>query len=106
MNSKWKKSAQLFAIGLCALALKVHYSVASPDQLRWILAPTTWMVELLSGQSFSFESHAGYMSSDQSFLIAASCAGVNFMIAAFLMLSLRVLLIERSQPVSWRVVPV
>ena len=106
MNSKWKKSAQLFAIGLCALALKVHYSVASPDQLRWILSPTTWLVELLSGRSFTFESHAGYMSSDHSFLIAASCAGVNFLIAAFLMLSLRVFFFPRSQSISWRFVPV
>ena len=106
MNSQKKWSAQLFVVGLCALALKVHYSLASPDQLRWILSPTTWLVEFLSGRSFSFESHAGYMSSDHTFLIAASCAGVNFMIAAFLMLTLRVLVAQRKQPISWRFVPV
>ena len=106
MNSQKKWSAQLFVVGLCALALKVHYSLASPDQLRWILSPTTWLVELLSGRSFSFESHSGYMSSDHTFLIAASCAGVNFMIAAFLMLTLRVLVAQRNQPISWRFVPV
>jgi exosortase K len=106
MNSRKKWSAQLFVVVLCALALKVHYSLASPDQLRWILSPTTWLVEFLSGRSFSFESHAGYMNSDRTFLIAASCAGVNFMIAAFLMLTLRVLVAERNRPISWRFVPV
>ena len=106
MNSQKKWSAQLFVVGLCALALKVHYSLASPDQLRWILSPTTWLVEFLSGRSFSFESHAGYMSSDHTFLIAASCAGVNFMIAAFLTLTLRVLVAQRTKPLSWRFVPV
>jgi exosortase K len=103
-NLKW--SAQLCVVGLCALALKAHYSLASPDELRWILAPTTWLVEVLSGRSFSFESHAGYMSSDHSFLIAASCAGVNFMIASFLMLSLRGLLAGNDHSTSWRFVPV
>jgi len=106
MNSQKKWSAQLFVVGLCALVLKVHYSLASPDQLRWVLSPTTWLVEFLSGRSFSFESHAGYMSSDHTFLIAASCAGVNFMIAAFLMLTLRVLVAQRNKPLSWRFVPV
>jgi exosortase K len=106
MKYQRKWSAQLFVVGLCALALKIHYSLASPDQLRWILSPTTWLVEFLSGRSFSFESHAGYMSSDHTFLIAASCAGVNFMIAAFLMLSLRRLVAQRNQSISWRFVPV
>jgi len=106
MNIKVKWGAQLCVVGLCALALKAHYSIASPDQLRWILWPTTSLVELLSGRSFSFESHAGYMSSDRMFLIAASCAGVNFMIASFLMLSLTALLGGRRQPISWRFLPI
>lgn len=105
MNQKTRQSLQIIAVGACALALKIHYSIASPDHLRWILSPTTWLVELLSSQSFHFESHAGYMSSDHSFLIAASCAGVNFMIASFLMLTLRTLLSNRTQSVSWWFIP-
>ena len=35
---------------LCALALKSYYSTATADELRWILAPTTVLVELLSGK--------------------------------------------------------
>ena len=74
---------------VCAILVKYYYSTTSVDQLRWILAPTTLGVELVTGFNFEFESHAGYMISDRSFLIAAPCAGVNFLITAFLMLSLR-----------------
>lgn len=102
---RMKQSAQLSVVVLCALALKLHYSTASADQLRWILAPTTVLVELFSGTSFEFESYAGYMSGDHRFLIAASCAGVNFLITAFLMLSFRTLVQDRSKEVSWRFIP-
>ena len=101
MSTKAKWSTQFVTVLLCALGLKFFYSSASPDELRWILAPTTWLVELLSGREFSFESHAGYMSSDHSFLIAASCAGVNFLITAFLMLTLRKLWLDRSLSINW-----
>jgi len=90
---------------LCALGLKLYYSAASPDELRWILAPTAWLVELLSGRSFSFEAHAGYMSTDHTFLIAGSCAGVNFLITAFLMLALKQLWAPRELPLRWKFIP-
>lgn len=98
---KWQSSAQLVVVLLCALALKHFYSTASPNQLRWILAPTTLLVQLLSGVRFNFESNAGYMSVDRTFLIAASCAGVNFLTASFLMLSLRRLWKDRSTNTAW-----
>jgi exosortase K len=88
----------------------MYYSTASPEQLRWILAPTTQLVELISRRSFSFESHAGYLSSDRTFLIAGSCAGVNFLITSFLMLSLRRLWNNSSQRrlgrFDWLFIPV
>ena len=105
MNRKAIWSAQLLILVLCALALKFFYSTATPDQLRWILAPTTALVELLSGRSFEFESYTGYMSSDHTFVIAAPCAGVNFLITAFLMLGLRRLWRDRFHT-SWRFIPV
>jgi exosortase/archaeosortase family protein len=45
------------------------------------------------------------MSSDRTFLIAASCAGVNFLIASFLMLTLRELWKDRTAKLSWKFVP-
>ena len=101
----WNRIAQILLVFVGAFALKLHYSTASADQLRWILAPTTALVELVSGVSFEFESHAGYINRERGFLIAGSCAGVNFLITAFLMLSLMNLLGDRSKNVSWRLIP-
>ena len=106
MKQKVIWSAQLLLVLLCALGLKAFYSSATADDLLWILTPTTVLVELLSGQQFEFESYAGYMSSDHRFVIAVSCAGVNFLLTAFLMLGLRRLWRERFQVVSWRFLPV
>ena len=97
--------AQLAVVALCAFALKQYYSTATANELRWILAPTTLIVELLSGRSFQFESYTGYMSSDHTFVIAVPCAGVNFLITAFVMLALRRLWEGRFESVSWRFIP-
>jgi exosortase K len=105
MRAKAIWGAQLTLVLLCALALKYFYSTASPNELRWILAPTTLLVELLSGKSFEFESYMGYMSSDHTFVIAAPCAGVNFLLTAFLMLGLRRLWRDRFHAVGWSFFP-
>ena len=107
----WNRLAQVVVVLLVALGLKQYYSTASANQLRWILAPTTMLVSLVSGESFQFESYAGYITSDRTFVIAAACAGVNFLITAFLMLSLRRLWVKRSldaaeeAKLSWRFIP-
>lgn len=100
-----KRNAQLVVVVLAAIAVKLYYSTASVNQLRWILTPTTLLVELVSGSQFEFELHAGYMSTERNFLIAASCAGVNFLITAFLMLSLRKLWRTEAQSMAWRFIP-
>lgn len=100
-----KRSAQLIIVLLAAAVLKVHYSTASVNELQWVLAPTAFLAELTTGTRFEFESYAGYMSSDRSFLIAASCSGVNFLITAFLMLSLGKLWRCGSQNIKWRFIP-
>ncbi|HEY5886005.1 MAG TPA: exosortase K [Pyrinomonadaceae bacterium] len=105
MNAKYERFnqlAKLLAILTGALALKQFYSTANVNELRWILAPTTFLVELVTGRTFSFEMHAGYMSSDRSFLIATSCAGVNFMIAAFLMSSIAKF---GHRQLTWKLIP-
>ena len=80
---------RLIAIGAAATtawALKRHYADAGPDDLLWILSPTTWLVGIATGASFAFQPGEGYVSREHLFLIEKSCAGVNFMIAAFGML--------------------
>lgn len=105
-----RESAQLVLVLLIAWVAKWYYSSASVDQLRWVLAPTTFAVEFITRWRFEFESHAGYMSSDRSFIIAASCAGVNFLITAFLMLSLgRLWKVHRQKSSAnrvWKFLPV
>jgi exosortase K len=101
----WNRIAQVTVVLLVALALKQYYSTASANQLRWILAPTTLLVQLASGESFQFESYAGYITSDHAFVIAAACAGVNFLITSFLMLALGKLWRDRNAAVSWSFIP-
>jgi exosortase K len=96
-----KRFLQCLIVVICAYGLKLYYSTASADELRWILAPTTAVVELITGVRFVFEPHAGYMNPDRSFLIASSCAGVNFLITAFLMLSIKRLVVDRRQETRW-----
>ena len=97
--------AQACVVSAIALAAKLFYSTSSVDDLRWILAPTTFLVELITREKFWFESHAGYMSADHSFLIADSCSGVNFLIMAFLMLCFLKLRKGLKTPVSWAFIP-
>lgn len=69
-----------------AWALKAFYSRADADALQWILAPTVKLAEWASGVAFAWEPHVGWMSRETLFLVAPACAGVNFLIAAFVSL--------------------
>ncbi|HET9956287.1 MAG TPA: exosortase K [Polyangiaceae bacterium] len=64
-------------------ALKLYYSSASAEGLRWILTPTSWLTKLLTQMQFNWLTDRGYLSNDESVLIAPACAGVNFLIVAF-----------------------
>lgn len=86
---RWNLVLPCVCVLACATALKLYYSEATPNQLRWILAPTAALVECLSGLPFEYESHAGYINRENRFMIVSSCSGVHFMMIAFLMLSLK-----------------
>jgi len=68
---------------LVAWGLKRHYADARADDLRWILSPTAGLVAVMTHTNFVAEPGEGYLARDRHFLIEKSCAGVNFMIAAF-----------------------
>ena len=90
---------KLFAIAgalLIAWALKDHYAEARADDLLWILTPTTRIVGVVTGADFTLQSGEGYFSRDRMFLIEKSCAGINFMIAAFVILVFALLSRVRS----------
>ena len=70
-------------VALAVWSMKRHYADARPDDLWWILTPTAQLVGLITGARFAMAPGEGYVSLDRLFLIEKSCAGINFMIAAF-----------------------
>jgi exosortase K len=80
------KLAVVAAAILIAWYLKRYYSDARADDLQWILAPTAHVVGVVTGATFTFQPGEGYFARDRLFLIEKSCAGINFMLAAFGML--------------------
>jgi exosortase K len=87
--SRGAATAQLAAAAsalLIAWALKQHYSEARADDLKWVLTPTAQLVSAMTGSPFTLQPGEGYLSRERLFLIEKSCAGVNFMLAAFGML--------------------
>ncbi len=94
-----------FSALIMAAGLKLFYSTASVNDLKFVLAPTAFLVELVTNETFRFESYAGYMNADHSFLIASSCSGLNFLITSFLMLVLVPLWKKRNVPAKWRLLP-
>lgn len=69
-----------------AYGLKYHYSRACAEDLSWILSPTAWVVQLLTGINLEVEQSIGYIDRESAVAVVSACAGVNFMIAAFLLL--------------------
>jgi exosortase K len=86
-----RKLLALAVAALVAWGLKRHYAEARVDDLSWILGPTSHLAGAISGTTFVFQPGEGYFSREQLFVIAKSCAGVNFMVAAFGMLVLTAL---------------
>jgi exosortase K len=67
---------------ISAYLLKRYYSGADAESLKWILAPTAWLVGAGYHAPFSFVPGYGYLSRELSFGIIPACAGLNFMIMA------------------------
>ena len=71
---------------LIAFAMKRYYAGARADDLEWILSPTARLAGAMTHTTFTLQPQEGYFSRDRLFLIEKSCAGINFMVAAFGML--------------------
>ena len=70
-------------IALVVWGMKRHYADARAEDLWWILSPTARLVGAITGVRFEFQPGEGFLSHERLFLIEKSCAGINFMIAAF-----------------------
>ena len=69
-----------------AFILRYFSKATDSDVINWMLAPTVRWVSILSGITFEYLPHQGYASHAYYFLVAPSCAGIRFMMIAFLML--------------------
>lgn len=77
-------SLLIFAAALLfALGVKAFYATADADALGFVLGPTAALVGTLSGHRFEAEPGVGYLSRDLAFVIAPSCAGLNYLVIAF-----------------------
>lgn len=83
-----KTKVVVLTVGLaCIWLLKRYYADAYVDDLWWILTPTARLAGTMTGTSFAMAPGEGYVSRERLFLIEKSCAGINFMIAAFGMMT-------------------
>jgi exosortase K len=80
------KLCVMAVVALVVWGMKRYYADSRPDDLWWILSPTANLVEATTGTTFTISPGEGYVSQERMFLIEKSCAGINFMIAAFVML--------------------
>jgi exosortase K len=85
------KTCAMAGTVLIAWGLKRYYAAAGADDLWWILSPVARLVGVMTRTRFALQPGEGYFSRDRLFLIEKSCAGINFMIAAFGMLILALL---------------
>ena len=85
------KLCLLTLVLLVIWSMKRYYAGASADDLWWILSPTARLVGVMTGARFALAPGEGYFSREHLFLIEKSCAGINFMIAAFGMLTFALL---------------
>jgi exosortase K len=78
------------AAGTCALILalgvKAFYSRAGGGELLWILAPSAWLARFVGGIDLAYEPGAGFISHTHRLVVGSACAGINFLVIAFLSL--------------------
>jgi exosortase K len=77
------KFCVLTVVALAVWGMKRYYADARVDDLWWILSPTARLAGVMTGTAFAVAPGEGYFSPERLFLIEKSCAGINFMIAAF-----------------------
>jgi exosortase K len=80
--------AFLSAAFALAYAVKRGFSEANADELAFLLRPTAWLVELVTGYGFTLERGAGYVNQTLAVAIAPACSGTNFLLVAFVTLIL------------------
>jgi exosortase K len=81
------RAADVALVGLAlllAFGLKAFYSRAGAAELGFILAPSCWIAAHVGGLDLVAEDGAGFVSHAHRMVVGPACAGVNFLIIAFL----------------------
>ena len=68
--------------------LKRHYSLATAEELKWILTPIARLIAWLTTADPVWEAGVGYVDFSRGIIVAPACAGINFMIMSFGLASL------------------
>ncbi|MEO0403951.1 MAG: exosortase K [Bacteroidota bacterium] len=63
---------------------KLSWSDPSPDQVLFILEPTSWLVSLVFSSKAYFEPNIGFVHNKLDIVINGLCAGHNFLLITFL----------------------
>lgn len=79
----WQPLWWLSAITIAVL-LKHHYSIATVDELQWILRPLAMLLEWFSGHHFQQDNNQEWVSISADIRLVKGCAGINFMVMSFL----------------------
>lgn len=88
-----------------AAGVKAAYPRLGPEELRVLTTPIQAVVGLLTGIGFTWESGYGYVSFADRLVIAKSCTGVNFLLAAFGLLASTVIPAAGGARVKLALVP-
>jgi exosortase K len=79
-----KPLLQLVLLWGLVLGGKCWYQQATAAELMFLLKPTAWGTQLLSGHHFTSTSEKGLLSAQGSILISKDCSGFNFLLIALL----------------------
>ena len=70
-----------WAVVICsAVVLKYYYSMATANELQWLLAPLAFLTQTLTGLQFDINGAGEWINDHNAVAIVKQCAGVNFMI--------------------------
>jgi exosortase K len=76
------------ALLLAAAALDRLYATLGPDEVRWLVRPAVWLVELAGGGSFEWEPGEGYLAREARLQVNQRCAGLRFLTLSATLLGL------------------
>lgn len=85
ISREYETAIVLVLTVILALCVKLFYSTAGSADLKWILYPTTVLVQFFTSIEFLFDPAKGYVATEAPVVIGPGCAGLNFFVIALCM---------------------